>query len=150
MTGPGSRVRLTSRQWLRLSLWLCLIGFLVAAAWCGDHAEAQGTLTLSDFDTTGLETDVLALIETGRSVDGSNIDLYQASPRTPAIGSLLDGELGLGSGNEPITRIRISNTGSQVLINDSGPLGLRDFFAVNGADLTLRGCLKRRKAGQSA
>ena len=124
---------------LRLVLAVLGVSVLVAALGvCGGTAHAQAQLQLSDFDTTGLETDVLALIETGRSVDGNNITVYQASPRTPAIGSLLGGELGLGSSNEPITRIRISDTGSQVLINDSGPLGLRDFFQVNGADLTLR------------
>ena len=135
MTSPGSCVRLTRRQWLRLSLWFCLVGLLVAVAWCGDRVEAQD-LALSDFDDTGVATDVLALMTKG--VDGDHI--YRSSASSPATGSLVSGELGLGDADVPICRIRVQEQGNTVRIHDCEPFSLSTYFGAGGAgsDLTLR------------
>ena len=135
MTGPGSCVGLTRRQWLSLSLWLSLIGLLVLVAWCGGRVEAQD-LALSDFDDTGVETDVLALMTKG--VDGDSI--YRSSASPPATGSLLSGELGLGDGNVAICRIRVQEQGATLRIHDCDPFSLSTYFGAGGAgsDLTLR------------
>ena len=135
MTGPGSCVGLTRRQWLRLSLWLSLIGLLVLVAWCGDRVEAQD-LALSDFDDTNVETDVLALMTKG--VGGDSI--YRSSASPPATGSLLSGELGLGDGDVAICRIRVQEQGATLRIHDCDPFSLSTYFGAGGAgsDLTLR------------
>ena len=91
-------------------------------------------LTLADFDTGGLELDVLALIRAGA---GPQQTIFAAPPRG-TVGALLEGELGLGARNVPITRIRRRN-GTMLLINDNEPLSLADYFSAggDGADLTL-------------
>ena len=136
MTGPGSRVRLTPRQWFRLSLWSLLLAILLVVAWCDGTAEAQGGLSLSDFDQTGLEVDVLALIEQGNHPT----ILWRRPPRGDALGALVDGELGLSSTNVAITEIARTTDGTDLRINDSdGAFVLATYFGAGGAgsDLTL-------------
>ena len=97
--------------------------------------EVVPALALSDFDGRGLEFDVLALIRAG---SGSGGTIY-ASPPRGAVGALLDGELGLGEDDVPITRIRRRQSGTVLQINDNGPLHLGNYFGAGGAgaDLTL-------------
>ena len=120
---------------LQLGLAVAIIALVVAVAWCGDRVEAQD-LTLSDFDDTDVETDVLALMTKG--VDGDHI--YRSSASPPATGSLLSGELGLGDGNVAICRIRVQEQGNTVRIHDCDPFSLANYFGAGGAgsDLTLR------------
>ena len=94
----------------------------------------QAALTLADFDAEGLELDVLALIRAGA---GANDTLFSVPPRN-TVGELIDGELGLGGGEVPITRIRRRN-GTMLVINDNDPFSLGDYFGTGGegADLTL-------------
>ena len=82
-------------------------------------------LLLPDFDT-GLTTDVLALIDAGEPAD-----VFAQAPRT-ASGTLVDGEVGIGSSNEPITRLRNLDDGNRWAINDSGPLNLGTYFGPGG------------------
>ena len=91
-------------------------------------------LTLADFDTAGLELDMLALLRAG---DGGAGTLFALPPRGHA-GAILDGEIGIGADDEIITRIRRRN-GNTLVINDNGPLSLADYFGAggDGADLTL-------------
>ncbi|MDE0392826.1 MAG: hypothetical protein OXI57_12245, partial [Rhodospirillales bacterium] len=91
-------------------------------------------LGLADFDAEGLQVDVLALIRAGAGPAGT---VYAAPPRG-SVGALVDGELGLGAGDAPITRIRRRN-GNMLLINDDDPLSLAGYFNPGGpgADLTL-------------
>ncbi|MDD9993220.1 MAG: DUF1833 family protein [Rhodospirillales bacterium] len=98
------------------------------------HLEVQPALALSDFDAEGLEFDVLALIRAGAGGGGT---IFAMPPRG-SVGTLLDGEVGLGDGQVAITRMRRRN-GTMLLINDNDPLELRDYFSPGGAgaDLTL-------------
>lgn len=106
-----------------------------AAAGAAETAATVGrvaTLTLADFDTAGLELDMLALLRAG----GGNM-LFALPPRGHA-GAVLDGEIGLGATEAIITRIRRRN-GNMLAFNDNGPLSLADYFGAggDGADLTL-------------
>ena len=99
------------------------------------------TLALSDFPQSDRQFDVLARIETADPGD-----IFSAPPRTVQ-GSLLEGEVGMGSDDTVITRIRILNSGTRVVVNDSNTdvdgnaatLSLSDYFDDGGAgnDLTL-------------
>ena len=87
-------------------------------------------LALADFDAEGLEVDALALIRAGAG------DTIYAAPPRGTVGALLDGELGLGADEAPITRIRRVGD-AMLLINDNAPLALRDYFSSGGAGATL-------------
>ena len=91
-------------------------------------------LQLSDFDATGLESDTLALLKS-TSDSGS---VYADSDRG-GTGAPLDGELGLGTEETLISRIRITNLASpnrtRILLNDDNrpdALELVDYFGTNG------------------
>ncbi len=90
------------------------------------------TLTLADFDTAGLEVDMLALLRAGAG------DTIFALPPRGHAGAILDGEIGIGATDAIITRIRRRN-GNTLVINDNDPLSLADYFGAggDGADLTL-------------
>ena len=107
-----------------------------AAAGAAETAAtvARVALTLADFDTAGLELDVLALLRAG---DGGAGTLFALPPRG-VVGAILDGEIGLGADDEIITRIR-RRSGAVLAFNDNGPLLLADYFGPggDGADLTL-------------
>ena len=104
------------------------------AALARARVERVPALTLADFDADGLELDVLALIRAGAAANGS---IFAGPPR-PAVGALVDGELGLGVGDVPITRLRRRN-GNMFVVNDSGPFSVADYFNAGGegADLTV-------------
>ena len=104
------------------------------AALARARVERVPALTLADFDADGLELDVLALIRAGAAANGS---IFAGPPR-PAVGALVDGELGLGAGDVPITRLRRRN-GNMFVVNDSGPFSVADYFNAGGegADLTV-------------
>ena len=94
------------------------------------------SLTLASFDAAGLETEVLALI-----VAAAPPIVYADSNRG-GTQSPEDGDLGLGDGETLITRIRITNSGGSILLNDNDvpdELTMRDYFGVGGGgrDLTL-------------
>ena len=100
------------------------------------YAQAQGQLTLADFDSTGLDTDMLALIQTGSGTSGAFTVLYQNG-----VGSLLDGELGMGSANSVIGSIWWrGGTVNDVRVSNGSDLNLQTYFGSGGAgaDLTLR------------
>ena len=95
-------------------------------------------LALGDFETAGLEIDALGLIEAGAPPA-----VYGTAPR-PASGALLDGELGIGPTNDPITRMRFRGSGNsaggeRITLNTSGSLVQRDYWSAGNAgnDLTL-------------
>ena len=96
--------------------------------------ERVAQLTLADFDTAGLELDMLALLRAGGGGGGT---IFALPPRG-VVGAVLDGEIGLGADAEIITRIRRRN-GNMLAFNDNGPLSLADYFGTggDGADLTL-------------
>ena len=125
--------------WLRpLPVVLGIVAALLAVA---NPAAAQAELTLADFDDTGLDVELLALIEAGTQ------DTVYATPPRGAAGSLLDGELGLGPGETLITRIRLMNAGETIALNDNdlnnndlpSELSLSQYFGTggDGDDLTL-------------
>ena len=107
-------------------------------------ASSQTALTLADFDATNLETEVLALVESGAGDGG--ITVY-ATGRFTDVGTLVDGELDLTSGSQSITRIRFRDTvfGSTrdahyiAFNDDSQSFHLEDYFDTDGDgnDLTL-------------
>ena len=89
-------------------------------------------LTLSDWDGTGLDEDVLALIEAG-----ARDSVFGQAPR-PISGSLLDGEVGMTDDNIAITRITIFNSGANVRLNDNDAgLHIGLYFTGDGNDLTI-------------
>ena len=98
---------------------------------------AQAPLVLADFDTTGYETELLALIAVG---DGGDT-LWRREPRGADVSTLVDGEMGLGTDNQAVTEARRETDLSTLTLNDSsGPFSLAAFFGSggDGADLTLR------------
>ena len=114
---------------------LLLVGLLSSAA---SATEPDVALALSDFDQAGLEADVLALVEAGAV--GGEPALYAASGSSwSASGSLVDGELGLGSGDEAIVRVAVMGGGEVLRFNDAGSLSLSAYFGASGAgsDLTV-------------
>ena len=93
-------------------------------------------LVLSDFDTSGLSMDWLALLE----ASGNSI-LYADSDRG-GTGSPIDGELGLGDSDTVISRIRNLNSGANLSLNDNDnpeAITLSDYFGSggDGNDLTI-------------
>ena len=87
--------------------------------------EPTVQLELDDFDDDGLEVDVHALITAG--LDG-NI-WYQSSP---AVGTLSGGELGLGTTNVPITRIRRPSNDTVRLNDSNASFSLSTHFGSSG------------------
>ena len=110
----------------------------VGGAAAAGPAEAAATverteLMLGDFDTAGLELDVLALLRAG---DGNVGTLFALPPRG-VVGALLDGEIGIGASESHITRIR-RRAGDTLVVNNEDELSLADYFGAGGAgaDLT--------------
>ena len=135
------RPALALPRYTRRGLAILVVALAVAAiaAATSGKVAAQGSLTLADFDATGKEVELLALIEAG-SVDLSGVILYQASPRTPSVGSLVAGELGIGPDNAAITRIRLPDGSGQLNINHStNGFILRDYLGPGGAGNDLTG-----------
>ncbi len=93
----------------------------------------RALLTLADFERGGLEFDVLALIEAGAPPS-----IYGIAPRIVS-GALLDGEMGMGETDEPITWLRFSESGALITLNDNGPLRMSTHWRETGpgGDLTL-------------
>ena len=114
-----------------------------AAAAGGAGARARvavlGDLTLADFDTAGLELDVLALIQAGA---GANDTIFSMAPRD-TVGALLAGELGLGPDDVPITRLRRRDDNT-LAVNDSAAFSLAAYFGAGGAGAGLRVYLQTR------
>ena len=95
-------------------------------------------LMLSDFDTTGLVPDALALITAGPPPS-----MFGRSPR-PSDGMIQDGEIDISSMDEPITWLRFRDAGTgaggaRISLNDDGPLEQSGYFGTggNGLDLTV-------------
>ena len=100
--------------------------------------EAIPPLVLADFDTVGIETDVLVLIESGAPPD-----VFGRSPR-PVFGLLLDGDFTVDSSSEPVNSMRFRDSGSdaggeRISLHDNGTLHLGDYFRSggDGNDLTV-------------
>ena len=128
-------------RYTRRCLAILVVALAVAAMVVptGGKVVAQGTLTLADFDAAGKEVELLALIEAGSEDDSGNVTIYQASPRTPLVGSLVAGELGIGADNAAITRIRLLDGGGRIHINHSTDgFFLSQYMGVggDGSDLT--------------
>ena len=146
MTAPNSAGR--AKRWAfpgkrtGLATWLAVLGsmaaILVFGHWCAPAADAQGQLTLDDFDSTGVDTDLLALIQTGSTASGTWTILYRASP---SVGSLVDGELGMGTANSAVGTLEWrGDTINDLRIINGSDLDLSVFFGTGGAgaDLTIR------------
>ena len=99
-------------------------------------ALAGAALTLADWDDTGLQVDVLALI---RAADPISSDVLYSIPPRGTAGSLEDGELDMGADDAAITRIRRQSSGANLAINDNSDLYLQTYFGAGGAgrDLTI-------------
>ena len=97
-------MQLTLRVLPLLALAVLLAVMAVAAV---RPAQAQAsTLALSDFDQTGLDVELLAVITAGED------ELWYARDRFGDVGTLVDGELGIGPGNNGLIRIRSNAAGS--------------------------------------
>ena len=100
-------------------------------------------LTLADFDQSGLQVDMLALIEAGLDITGDNRTYYADSNRPPVTGSLLDGEIGVSATETLVSRLQYifqgSNIGQIRLTDDDDPVAFHwgNYFDGDGADLTL-------------
>ena len=100
----------------------------------GDAAATARVLTaleLAAFDTEGVATDVLALIEAG-----ARPDVFSRPPRGDA-GTLLDGEFDLSGDPEAVNAMRWRDQGSgagseRISLHDNGPLHLGQYFGAGG------------------
>ena len=97
-------------------------------------------LTLSDFDTSGLATEALALFTLGERANSGAI--WGRSPRT-ALGTLTDGEFDIDDDNTPINEIRITSGGTDIRLLKNSTPDWSDYLDADsdppgaGADLTL-------------
>ena len=123
-------------------LAILVVALAVAAIWAatGGTVVAQTpTLTLADFDAAGKEVVLLALIEAGEELVSPGAIRYQAAPRTPVVGSLVAGGLGMGPDNAAITRIWFLPSAGQITLNhNTQGFGFSDYLGPGGAgnDLT--------------
>ena len=126
--------RYTGRRLASLVVALAVAAMLVPT---GGKVVAQETLTLADFDATGKEVVLLALV-IAEDLANSSGTVYQAAPRSPTVGSLVAGELGIGPDNVPIDLIRLGVDSIQVNHSTEGFL-LREYFRDDGAGSDLTG-----------
>ena len=123
-------------------LAILVVALAVAATWAatGGMVVAQTpTLTLADFDAAGKEVVLLALIEAGEELVSPGAIRYQSPPRSPVVGSLVAGELGIGPDNAAITRIWFLPSVGQITLNhNTQGFGFGDYLGPSGAgnDLT--------------
>ena len=101
--------------------------------------SAVTDLLLSNFDTEGREIDAAALLVASAAGTPLPTNIYTDSDRggtdTP-----LDGELGLGSDNDIISRFRrqINDSVDTLTLNDNSALNIGDYFESGpGSDLSL-------------
>ena len=116
---------------------LALTAWLAVASLTGDgSAEAQtGSLSVADFDQSGLQVVALASFTAG----GATTLYSSADSRWGATGSLLEGDVDL-SADSKIARVMVPRrNGSLLRLNDDGPLVLRAWLGESGAgaDLTV-------------
>ena len=112
-------------------------GTVTSAAPSVAGAASAALLTLADWDSTGLQTDLLALIDP----NGSGEWVYRAPDRS-GTDAPVDGEMGLGPDNVLITGIRVFNDQGQVRFHDNDKpveFHFEDYFTGTGGgtDLTL-------------
>ena len=102
-------------------------------------AAAVTELVLSDWDDTGLEVETAALLEAG-DAGTSGKNFYLAVSRGGS-GAPIEGELGVGSGETLIDRMRRASTQNLTLNDSNSPVELNFgvFFGTSGdgADLTI-------------
>ena len=90
----------------------------------------DGALSLTDFDQTDRDVDVLALITANVVPRGAANTIY-ADTNRGGTDTIDDGELGLGAGETLITRIEFIATDGQVRLNDNDiptAIHIGDFF----------------------
>ena len=101
---------------------------------------AEVRLVLSDYDQSDKQFDLLALIEAS-----NRNDVFQQSSLS-AMGTLLDGEVGVGPNETILNRIRITPSATRIILReddvnadgDTAVLDSRDYFLNgDGSDLTL-------------
>ena len=109
--------------------------------WTVDYTTV-GLLSLNDLNTVGREFDVMALLESSADATPIPSDIYTDSDRG-GTDSPLDGELGLGSSQTVISRIRrqINDGLATLTFNDNDnptTLHIGNYFASgDGSDLNL-------------
>ena len=98
--------------------------------------EQLGELQLSEFDQAGLDTDVLALIIANPDGNPSASNTWYADTNRSGADSPDAGELGIGTNQTLISRIRKTNNNT-ILLNDNDipqALALRDHFGDPNTD----------------
>ena len=96
----------------------------------GDILLSGALLVLANFDQSGLDMEWLAVFEAPDPIGGGH--LFAQAPR-PATGTLIDGEVGMGSGDDPLTRITIQGSGTQLRIQDSSAFSFSTEYGAAGA-----------------
>ncbi len=97
----------------------------------GRPPPMQQTLTLTDFATTGLTVQMLALFAAGNA--GDQPALYSAAgSKWLESGSLVEGETDIGPDGTAIVRITYLEDGNTLRLNDSAALALKDYFGADG------------------
>ena len=91
-------------------------------------------LTLANLQLPGLRVELKALLTVVFEPQGNTATLYAGPPRSP-VGVLHDdSDIGLGPGNDPLTRLRVNTNGSRITLNDNtGSLNLGQYFGSGGA-----------------
>ena len=95
---------------------------------------------LADFDDAGLEVDAAALNVASADASPTPADFYRDSDRG-GTDSPLDGDIGVGPGDTPISRIRRNtfDTTERLTLNDNATFDLGAYFNTggDGNDLTV-------------
>ena len=129
-----------------------LLGLSLVALWsAAGRAQAQTELTLADFSTSGLDAEVLVLLQAPSTITDT---VYFSRGSYGDAGTILDGADSSGNipflsdppnPNDPaasegnLVRIRTVGAGGRLSINDDGDLNLQGYFGTSGAgnDLTI-------------
>ena len=116
-----------------------LVGVLAAAAvavvaaassWGALPAVAQeDSLSLADFDRSGLEMEAIALFEAG----GSTTLYSAADSRWGAVGSLIESDVNLDEDTRIVRVMLPERDGSLLRLNDDGGVVMRRYFGPSGA-----------------
>ena len=135
VSGPQGST-LAGRRFGRAVAAVGVVGVLVVSLLAAAPAGAQSdAVSVTDFDSAGLEVVVLASFTAG----GSTTLFAAAGSRWGESGSSVSGDVELAEGSRVVRVMVPKSDGSWLRLNDDGPLVLREFFGPSGegADLTV-------------
>ena len=123
------------RRRVVLSLLAAVVSLLAVAVLSAGLMAQEESLSLSDFDRSGLEVEVLALFV----ADGATTLYSAADSRWGAAGSLVEGDVEFDEDTRIVRVMLPQRDGSLLRLNDGGGVVMKRYFGQSGAgeDLTV-------------